>query len=59
MWPGLDGLQGPVLSGTGFYIKRVALCGSFILEGSLEFLSIAIDLVIFQHSINIFLEFLR
>uniref|UniRef100_A0A2N9GDS4 Glycosyltransferase 2-like domain-containing protein n=1 Tax=Fagus sylvatica TaxID=28930 RepID=A0A2N9GDS4_FAGSY len=32
MWPGLDGLQGPVLSGTGFYIKRVALCGSFILE---------------------------
>ncbi|KAM4127285.1 hypothetical protein ACJW30_02G078300 [Castanea mollissima] len=32
MWCGLDGLQGPVLSGTGFYIKRVSLCGSFIHE---------------------------
>ncbi|XP_019053904.1 PREDICTED: cellulose synthase-like protein G2 [Nelumbo nucifera] len=27
MWPGLDGLQGPILSGTGFYIKREALYG--------------------------------
>ncbi|KAF5466008.1 hypothetical protein F2P56_015967 [Juglans regia] len=27
-WQGLDGLQGPVLSGTGFYIKRVSLHGS-------------------------------
>eukprot|EP00257_Ricinus_communis_P021451 XP_015580949.1 cellulose synthase-like protein G2 [Ricinus communis] len=25
MWPGVDGLQGPILSGTGFYIKRNAL----------------------------------
>ncbi|KAG2728013.1 hypothetical protein I3760_01G186100 [Carya illinoinensis] len=29
-WQGLDGLQGPVLSGTGFYIKRVSLYGSTI-----------------------------
>ncbi|XVE65889.1 hypothetical protein DITRI_Ditri08aG0035700 [Diplodiscus trichospermus] len=27
-WPGLDGLGGPVLSGTNFYIKREALCNS-------------------------------
>ncbi|XP_042518421.1 cellulose synthase-like protein G2 [Macadamia integrifolia] len=27
MWPCLDGLQGPILSGTGFYIKRQALYG--------------------------------
>ncbi|KAG4210275.1 hypothetical protein ERO13_A02G036001v2 [Gossypium hirsutum] len=26
LWPGLDGLKGPVLSGTNFYIKREALC---------------------------------
>ncbi|XVF62937.1 hypothetical protein PTKIN_Ptkin09bG0049000 [Pterospermum kingtungense] len=28
-WFGLDGLRGPVLSGTNFYIKREALFGSF------------------------------
>ncbi|XP_022739796.1 cellulose synthase-like protein G2 [Durio zibethinus] len=28
-WHGLDGLRGPVLSGTNFYIKREALLGSF------------------------------
>ncbi|XP_042496114.1 cellulose synthase-like protein E2 [Macadamia integrifolia] len=28
MWPCIDGLQGPILSGTGFYIKRVALYGN-------------------------------
>ena len=33
MWPGLDGLDGPVLSGTGFVIKRIALYGSFVKEG--------------------------
>ncbi|KAM3708172.1 hypothetical protein ACJW31_02G077200 [Castanea mollissima] len=27
LWQGADGLQGPFLSGTGFYIKRVSLCG--------------------------------
>lgn len=27
-WPGIDGLQGPVLSGTGFYMKREALYGN-------------------------------
>ncbi|KAE8022570.1 hypothetical protein FH972_008360 [Carpinus fangiana] len=31
-WPGLDGLKGPILSGTGFYIKRVSLCGGTIQE---------------------------
>ncbi|GMN46343.1 hypothetical protein TIFTF001_015526 [Ficus carica] len=34
MWPGLDGLDGPVLSGTGFVIKRIALYGSFVKEGA-------------------------
>uniref|UniRef100_A0A7N0V6M9 Uncharacterized protein n=1 Tax=Kalanchoe fedtschenkoi TaxID=63787 RepID=A0A7N0V6M9_KALFE len=28
LWPGQDGLRGPILSGTGFYIKREALCNS-------------------------------
>uniref|UniRef100_A0A6N2N3K5 Cellulose synthase-like protein G2 n=1 Tax=Salix viminalis TaxID=40686 RepID=A0A6N2N3K5_SALVM len=27
-WPGMDGLQGPMLSGTGFYMKREALYGN-------------------------------
>lgn len=30
LWEGFDGLQGPVLAGTCFYIKRVAFYGSFI-----------------------------
>lgn len=34
MWQGLDGLDGPVLSGTGFFIKRVSLYGSFVQEGA-------------------------
>ncbi|KAA8527739.1 hypothetical protein F0562_035392 [Nyssa sinensis] len=28
MWQGLDGLEGPILSGTGFYIKRKTFYGS-------------------------------
>ncbi|XP_043697953.1 cellulose synthase-like protein E2 isoform X2 [Telopea speciosissima] len=28
LWPCMDGLQGPILSGTGFYIKRKALYGN-------------------------------
>ncbi|KAL9260091.1 Cellulose synthase-like protein [Drosera capensis] len=28
LWRGMDGLRGPCLSGTGFYIKRIALYGS-------------------------------
>ncbi|XP_019055418.1 PREDICTED: cellulose synthase-like protein G2 [Nelumbo nucifera] len=28
MWRGADGLQGPILSGTGFYIRREALYGT-------------------------------
>ncbi|KAI4345764.1 hypothetical protein L6164_012860 [Bauhinia variegata] len=27
-WQGMDGLSGPVMSGTGFYIKRASLCGN-------------------------------
>ncbi|KAF8388199.1 hypothetical protein HHK36_026865 [Tetracentron sinense] len=27
-WQGMDGLSGPVLSGTGYYLKRVAIYGS-------------------------------
>lgn len=27
-WEGLDGLRGPILSGTGFYMKRDALYGT-------------------------------
>ncbi|KAB1219131.1 Cellulose synthase-like protein E6 [Morella rubra] len=31
-WHGLDGLEGPFLAGTGFYIKRVSLRGSTMQE---------------------------
>ncbi|EXB55544.1 Cellulose synthase-like protein G2 [Morus notabilis] len=34
MWQGLDGLDGPVLSGTGFVLKRTSLYGSFAQEGA-------------------------
>ncbi|OMO95549.1 Cellulose synthase [Corchorus olitorius] len=33
LWSGLDGLKGPVLSGTNFYIKREAICGNPIQKG--------------------------
>ncbi|KAL2325071.1 hypothetical protein Fmac_024129 [Flemingia macrophylla] len=29
LWQGMDGLRGPVLSGTGFYIKRESLYGNY------------------------------
>nr|KYP60780.1 Cellulose synthase-like protein G2 [Cajanus cajan] len=29
LWQGMDGLKGPVLSGTGFYIKRESLYGNY------------------------------
>ncbi|KAL5542170.1 hypothetical protein UlMin_009880 [Ulmus minor] len=32
VWHGLDGLGGPVLSGTGFYLKRKSLYGNFVQE---------------------------
>ncbi|XP_022723147.1 cellulose synthase-like protein G2 isoform X1 [Durio zibethinus] len=31
-WPGMDGLQGPMLSGTCFYMKRQALYGDVVRE---------------------------
>lgn len=33
LWQGLDGLKGPVLSGTGFYIKRNSLYGDSMQKG--------------------------
>ncbi|XP_073156436.1 cellulose synthase-like protein G2 isoform X2 [Henckelia pumila] len=35
-WEGLDGLQGPVLSGTGFYINRKALYGTNKIQEGVE-----------------------
>ncbi|RDY14642.1 Cellulose synthase-like protein G2, partial [Mucuna pruriens] len=32
-WQGMDGLKGPVMSGTGFYIKRVSLFGNRTSKG--------------------------
>ncbi|KAF5466004.1 hypothetical protein F2P56_015963 [Juglans regia] len=32
LWEGVDGLKGPILSGSGFYIKRVSLYGSTVDE---------------------------
>ncbi|KAH7522152.1 hypothetical protein FEM48_Zijuj07G0108000 [Ziziphus jujuba var. spinosa] len=34
LWQGMDGLEGPVLSGTGFYIKRVCFYGDYVQEGT-------------------------
>jgi hypothetical protein len=34
LWQGLDGLKGPVLSGTGFYIKRNSLYGDSMQKGN-------------------------
>uniref|UniRef100_A0A803LMF8 Uncharacterized protein n=1 Tax=Chenopodium quinoa TaxID=63459 RepID=A0A803LMF8_CHEQI len=33
-WPGADGLQGPVISGTNFYVSRKALYGINIYDGN-------------------------
>ncbi|KAK7400632.1 hypothetical protein VNO78_11860 [Psophocarpus tetragonolobus] len=33
-WQGMDGLEGPVISGTGFYIKRVSLYGNLASKGT-------------------------
>ncbi|XP_052727332.1 cellulose synthase-like protein G1 isoform X2 [Vigna angularis] len=33
-WQGMDGLMGPVMSGTGFYIKRASLFGNCASKGS-------------------------
>ncbi|XP_004505391.1 cellulose synthase-like protein G2 [Cicer arietinum] len=37
-WQGIDGLSGPVMSGTGFYIKRVSLYGIRANEGGTDLL---------------------
>ncbi|KAL4357432.1 hypothetical protein AHAS_Ahas09G0186100 [Arachis hypogaea] len=34
LWQGMDGLKGPVLSGTGFYMKREALYGNYTIKGT-------------------------
>ncbi|XWS53852.1 hypothetical protein CRYUN_Cryun10bG0035900 [Craigia yunnanensis] len=51
LWTGLDGLRGPVLSGTNFYIKREALCGSSIQKG--------IDLRVLKNSFGPSNEFIK
>ncbi|KAE8670402.1 Cellulose synthase like G2 [Hibiscus syriacus] len=32
-WPGLDGVGGPIIAGTNFYMKREALLGNFSKQG--------------------------
>ena len=34
LWPGMDGLKGPILSGTCFYMKRESLYGNSIKQGN-------------------------
>ncbi|XP_058001137.1 cellulose synthase-like protein G2 [Hevea brasiliensis] len=34
LWHGMDGLKGPVLSGSGFYMNRDSVCGNFIQKGN-------------------------
>ncbi|KAF3456848.1 hypothetical protein FNV43_RR01502 [Rhamnella rubrinervis] len=34
LWQGMGGLEGPVLSGTGFYIKRVSFYGDYVQKGT-------------------------
>ncbi|XP_007035027.2 PREDICTED: cellulose synthase-like protein G2 [Theobroma cacao] len=51
LWHGMDGLEGPVLSGTNFYIKREALLGSVTQEG--------IDLMALKRSFGPSNEFIK
>ncbi|XWS39217.1 hypothetical protein CRYUN_Cryun18bG0031400 [Craigia yunnanensis] len=39
-WHGLDGLTGPVLSGTNFYMKREALLGSFSSQEGIDLMAL-------------------
>ncbi|XP_021290796.1 cellulose synthase-like protein G3 [Herrania umbratica] len=50
-WYGMDGLEGPILSGTNFYIKREALLGSVTQEG--------IDLMALKRSFGPSNEFIK
>ncbi|KAG4983757.1 hypothetical protein AAZX31_10G179000 [Glycine max] len=34
LWQGMDGLRGPVLSGTGFYMKRESLYGNYKIKAT-------------------------
>ncbi|KAF8392244.1 hypothetical protein HHK36_022586 [Tetracentron sinense] len=40
LWPGLNGLKGPMLSGTGFYIKREALYGRSTMRQDIDVLKL-------------------
>ncbi|KAJ0034611.1 hypothetical protein Pint_24642 [Pistacia integerrima] len=51
LWYGLDGLKGPVLSGTNFYIKREALYGISLQKG--------LDLIDLKNSFGQSNEFLK
>ncbi|KAK7362782.1 hypothetical protein VNO77_04904 [Canavalia gladiata] len=50
-WQGMDGLKGPVMSGTGFYIKRVSLYGNCSSKGT--------DLLQFKEYLGSSNEFIR
>ncbi|XWS13808.1 hypothetical protein CRYUN_Cryun36dG0070100 [Craigia yunnanensis] len=39
-WHGLDGLGGPIMSGTNFYIKREALLGSFSTQEGIDLMAL-------------------
>ncbi|XP_020547350.1 cellulose synthase A catalytic subunit 4 [UDP-forming]-like, partial [Sesamum indicum] len=39
-WEGLDGIMGPILSGTCFYIKREALCGTQKFREDVDFIKL-------------------
>ncbi|XVE81780.1 hypothetical protein DITRI_Ditri15bG0093400 [Diplodiscus trichospermus] len=39
-WHGLDGLRGPILSGTNFYMKREALLGSFSKQKGIDLMAL-------------------
>ncbi|XVF28661.1 hypothetical protein REPUB_Repub15cG0049500 [Reevesia pubescens] len=39
-WHGLDGLGGPIMSGTNFYVKREALLGSFSTQEGIDLMAL-------------------
>ncbi|KAK3009863.1 hypothetical protein RJ639_011877 [Escallonia herrerae] len=51
LWPGFDGLKGPCLSGTCFFIKRDALYRTSIQEGN--------DVIILEHSFGLSEDFIK
>jgi len=55
-WQGMDGLKGPVMSGTGFYIKRASLFGNCARKG-IKLNNIFLSSCFLKHKISMTLTY--